>query len=86
MKIDELDVVALTTPLPNAEMYDGSDGLHIGDEGTVVGVWREDAGYIVEFFREDETVAIEDVMPDQVRLVWKNTPTVEHEALRAENA
>jgi hypothetical protein len=86
MKIDELDVVALTTPLPNAEMYDGSDGLHIGDEGTVVGVWRDADGYIVEFFRDDETVAIENVTPDQVRLVWKNTPTVQHTAVRAENA
>lgn len=86
MKIDELDVVALTVPLPNAEMYDGSDGLHIGDRGTIVGIWRESAGYIVEFFREGETVAIEDVTPDQVRLAWKNTPTIEHGTVRAENA
>jgi hypothetical protein len=86
MKIDELDVVALTTPLPNAEMYDGSEGLRVGDEGTVVGLWRENAGYIVEFFRDGETVAIEDVTPDQVRLVWKNTPTVRHDEVRVENA
>jgi hypothetical protein len=82
MKIHELDVVALTIPLPNAEMFDGSDGLHIGDQGTVVGVWREDAGYIVEFFRDGETVAIEDVTPDQVRLVWQYTP-IANEAVNA---
>ncbi|MHB8644591.1 MAG: DUF4926 domain-containing protein [Thermomicrobiales bacterium] len=78
MKIRELDVVALTVPLPDAEMFDGSDGLHAGDRGTVVGVWRENAAYIVEFFRDGETVAIADVTPEQVRLIWQHDPAAQY--------
>lgn len=82
MKIHELDVVALTVTLPNAEMFDGSDELYIGDRGTVVGVWRDGVGYIVEFFRDSETVAIADVTPNQVQVVWQYTPTA-NGAMRA---
>jgi len=83
MNIRELDVVALTVPLADAEMFDGSDGLHVGDQGTVVGVWRENAAYIVEFFRDGETVAIEDVTPDQVRLVWRHDSAAQHTTVNA---
>ncbi len=83
MKIQELDVVALTVPLPDAEMFDGSDGLHVGDQGTVVGVWRQNVAYIVEFFRDGETVAIEDVTPNQVRLVWQHTLAAQYNAVNA---
>ncbi len=83
MNIRELDVVALTVPLPDAEMFDDSDGLRIGDQGTVVGVWRENVAYIVEFVRDGETVAIEDVTPDQVRLVWQHASAAQYKTVNA---
>ncbi|MDQ6908720.1 MAG: DUF4926 domain-containing protein [Chloroflexota bacterium] len=83
MNIRELDVIALTAPLPDAEMFDGSDGLHIGDRGTVVGVWRENVAYIVEFFRDGETVAIEDVTSSQVRLVWQHNSATQYKTVNA---
>ena len=83
MAIHELDVVALTVPLPDAEMFDGSDGLHPGDQGTVVGVWRDNAAYIVEFFRGGETVAIEDVTPDQMRLIWRHDTAARYKTVKA---
>lgn len=83
MTIHELDVVALTVPLPDAEMFDGSDGLHPGDQGTVVGVWRDNAAYIVEFFRGGETAAIEDVTADQMRIVHHHRPLPAHSTIKA---
>ncbi len=38
--IDEFDVVALRGPLPDAQLYDGSDGLHVDDQGALVGAGR----------------------------------------------
>jgi hypothetical protein len=81
--IDEFDVVALRVPLPDAHMYDGSDGLQIGDQGAVVDASPDGRYFIVEFFREDETVAIETVTPDQVRLVQQVRPAPKHKTVKA---
>ncbi|MGI8856331.1 MAG: DUF4926 domain-containing protein [Thermomicrobiales bacterium] len=81
--IDEFDVVALRVPLPNAHMYDGSDGLHVDDQGAVVDAAPDGQYFIVEFFRNGETVAIETVTPDQVRLVQQVRPASKHKTVNA---
>lgn len=79
----EFDVVALSVPLPDAHMYDGSDSLRIGDRGTIVDASPDGRYLTVEFFRNEETVAIETVTPGQVRLVWQYVPTARPKAIRA---
>jgi hypothetical protein len=81
--IDEFDVVALRVPLPDAQMYDGSDGLHTGDQGAVVDAAPDGRYLIVEFFRNGETVAIETVTPDQLRLVQQVRPAPAHKTVKA---
>ena len=62
--INELDMVVLTTDLPE-------HGLKAGDLGTVVLVHRH-GGYEVEFMTLDgETVAVVSLSPDQVRPVGR---------------
>ncbi len=59
--INELDLVALTVPLPEWD-------LSPGDIGTVVDVLG-DRAYIVEFFDDDgETITVEMLEAGQVRL------------------
>jgi hypothetical protein len=60
--INELDMVVLTTDLPE-------HSLEAGDLGTVALVHRH-GGYEVEFMALDgETVAVVSLSPDQVRVV-----------------
>lgn len=68
--IDELDIVALTKPLPDHR-------LARGDEGTVVMIYGDHAAYEVEFFVDSDspyTKAIVTLPPDAVRLVQKVHP------------
>ena len=61
--IDELEIVVLTTDLPEQH-------LKAGDVGTVVLVHGEGEGYEVEFTSlTGETLAIVSVYPDQIRRV-----------------
>lgn len=67
--IRELDRVALTVALPE-------HGLEPGDVGTVVMVYGDGRGYEVEFLTlGGETVAVETLLPEQVRPVgrWEVT-------------
>jgi len=59
--ISELDVVVLTTELPEY-------GLRAGDEGTVVHAFGGGAAYLVEFTTpEGDTIDVIEVQPDQIR-------------------
>jgi hypothetical protein len=59
--INELDVVALTTDLPE-------HGLKAGDMGTIVLIHGDREGYEVEFTALDgATLAVVSLRPDQVR-------------------
>ncbi len=61
--LDEHEVIALTVDLPE-------QGLRVGDTGTIVYVAPNSGGYIVEFMNfEGDTVALVDLMSDQVRRV-----------------
>ncbi len=74
--IRELDSVELVVDLPDAPLeYPemGDAPLHAGDRGVVVFVYDARA-FAVEFFRDEETVAIADVTADQVRLVESHVP------------
>ncbi len=64
--IEELDVIALTHPLPE-------HGLAEGERGTVVMVQGNHEAYEVEFMEGDTwyTKALVTLWPDDVRLVWK---------------
>jgi hypothetical protein len=74
------DSVELVVALPD-EPYEGNDpppdwhGLVPDDWGAVVEVFDTPPGYIVEFFRDDETVAVADVTPEQVRVIARHVTT-----------
>ena len=64
--IAELDCVALNVALPE-------HGLAVDDVGTVVHVFRENRGYMVEFTTYDgNTVALVKVSPGQIRPLARN--------------
>lgn len=61
--VEELDRVILQTDLPE-------HGLIAGDLGTVVLVYKNNAGYEVEFFAlTGDTIAVASVAADKVRPV-----------------
>jgi len=72
------DRVELVVALPD-EPYEGSyppaawHGLVPGDRGTVVEIFDTSSGYIVEFFRDEETVAIADVTSQQIRVIARHS-------------
>jgi hypothetical protein len=63
VELEDLDVVALTTDLPQ-------EGLEAGAIGTVVHVFHEpNTAYEVEFADDaGETIAMATLSPDQIRL------------------
>lgn len=64
--LEELEIVVLTTDLPEYH-------LKAGDVGTVVLVHGEGEGYEVEFTTfKGETLAIVSVYPDQIRPVERH--------------
>jgi hypothetical protein len=64
--IAELDCVALTVALPE-------HGLAVGDVGTVMHVFKNGHGYMVEFTAYDgTTIALAKVSADQVRTLGRN--------------
>lgn len=70
--IHERDVVELVVDLPDAPLeYPemGDAPLHAGDRGVVVFVYDDARAFAVEFFRDEETVAVADVTRDQVRVI-----------------
>lgn len=70
--IHELDSVELTVDLPDMPLEypeAGDAPLHAGDRGVVVFVYDDGRAFAVEFFRDEETVAIADVTSDQIRCV-----------------
>ncbi len=75
--IHELDSVELIVDLPDVplEYPDADDApLHVGDRGVVVFAYDDGRAFAVEFFRDEETVAIADVTLDQIRLVELHAP------------
>lgn len=74
--IHELDTVELVVNLPAARLeYPemGDAPLHAGDRGVVVFAHTDGQAFVVEFFRDGETVAITEVTPEQVRLIDEAT-------------
>ncbi len=70
--IHELDSVELMVDLPDVPLEypeAGDTPLHAGDRGVVVFVYDDGRAFAVEFFRDEETVAIADVTSDQIHLV-----------------
>ena len=64
-KIEEFDLVVLTTNLP-------TEGLTIGDVGTVVDIHRGGEGFTVEFITLDgQTIAIVVLDATQIRPIIK---------------
>lgn len=71
MTIHEFDSVELLVALPDAPLAfpeRNHEPLHPGDRGAVVHVHDDGVAFMVEFFRHGETVAMADVMPEQVCL------------------
>ena len=72
------DRVELVVALPG-EPYAGSHppagwhGLATGDRGTVVEIFDTPPGYIVEFFRDEKTIAVADVTPEQIRVIARHS-------------
>ena len=64
-KIEEFDLVVLTTNLP-------TEGLTIGDVGTIVDIHRDGEGFTVEFMTLDGlTIAIVVLDATQIRPIMK---------------
>jgi hypothetical protein len=64
-KIEEFDLVVLTTNLPD-------EGLKIGDVGTVVDIHRNGEGFTIEFMTLDgQTVAVVTLDAVKVRPIMK---------------
>ncbi|MHB8648397.1 MAG: DUF4926 domain-containing protein [Thermomicrobiales bacterium] len=83
--IRELDSVELLVDLPDAPLeYPemGDAPLHAGDRGVVVFVYDDARAFTVEFFRDDETVAIADVTRDQVRVIARHASSRASEPAR----
>lgn len=69
--IEELDIIALTEPMPEY-------GLITGERGTVVMVYGNHEAYEVEFMEGDDspyTKALVTVTPDKLTLVERYAPT-----------
>ncbi|MCA1668680.1 MAG: DUF4926 domain-containing protein [Thermomicrobia bacterium] len=74
--IRELDAVELMVDLPDAPLEYPEMGdipLHAGDRGVVVFVYDHGHAFTVEFFRDEETVAITDVAPEQIRVISRHS-------------
>ena len=76
--IHELDSVEILVGLPDVPLEDPEAGdapLHTGDRGVVVFVYDDERAFAGELFRGEETVAIADVTPNQIRLMESHAPT-----------
>ena len=80
--IDEFDVVALRVPLP---MRICTMVAMVCRQATRARLWmpRPMVGISSSSLRDDETVAIETVTPDQVRLVQRFRPAPKHTTVKA---
>jgi len=77
MSIHELDSIELLVSLPDAPLEHperNTAPLHPGDRGAVIHVHGDGEAFMVEFFRDGETVAIADVTPEQVRVITAHRP------------